>query len=175
MICRKVKANLADLLLDPESVPVEVRGHVKECSACSQELALLEATMSLMDEWSAPEPTPYFDSKLAVRLREEQRATPAGFLERTRARLLFGSNTSLRPLMAGALALLLILGGGTYAGIMTASHSGTPQPSSAMVRDLQSLDENAQVFQQLSALDQDGDQSAGQKQGSSGNDSSNPL
>jgi predicted anti-sigma-YlaC factor YlaD len=153
MICRKVKANLENLLLDPEAVPVEVRGHLDECGACRQELAALESTMSLMDEWQAPEPTPYFDSRLTARLREEQRAEPAGFFERMRSRLLFGSNVSFRPLAAGALALLLIIGGGTYAGLMT-SHPAVPVQASATVQDLQSLDDNAQVFQQLTALDQ---------------------
>lgn len=153
MICRKVKANLVNLLLDPESVPADVRGHLKECAACSQELASLESTMNLMDEWQAPEPTTYFDSRLAARLREEQRAEPAGFLERMRARVLFGSNMSVRPLAAGVLALLLIIGGGTYAGLMTAS-SSAPVKVSATLEDLKSLDDNAQVFQQLTTLDQ---------------------
>lgn len=153
MICRKVKANLENLLFDPESVPADVRSHVKECTACSQELTSLEATMSLMDDWAAPEPTPYFDSKLAVRLREEQRSEPAGLLERMRARMLFGNNMHLRPIAVGALALLIIIGGGTYAGLMT-SHPAAPVKTSATIEDLKSLDDNAQVFQQLNALDQ---------------------
>jgi len=161
MICRKVKANLADLLLDPESVSVDVRDHLKECAACHQELQSLQATMSLMDEWHAPEPSSYFDSKLAVRLREEQRAEPAGVLERMRARILFGSNVHLRPIAAGALALLIIIGGGTYADLMTSSHSGTPAKISATVQDLQSIDDNAQVFQQLNSLDQDDQSDSG--------------
>lgn len=169
MICHKVKANLADLLLDPESVPAEVRGHLKECSTCSQELASLESTMSLMDDWQAPEPTPYFDSRMTARLREEQRAEPAGFLERLRARLLFNSNMPARPLAAGALALLLIIGGGTYAGLTT-GHPVSQAQSSATIEDLKSLDDNAQVFQQLNALDQNADQSD-----QNNNDSPNSL
>jgi hypothetical protein len=153
MICRKVKANLANLLLDPESVPADVRSHVTECAACGEELKSLEATMNLMDAWEAPEPSPYFDSKLAVRLREEQRAEPAGIIERMRARILYGSNTHLRPIAVGALALLIIIGGGTYAGLMS-SHPATPVKTSATVEDLKSLDDNAQVFQQLNSLDQ---------------------
>ena len=171
MICRKVKANLVNLLLDPEAVPADVRDHLKECAACSQELASLESTMSLMEEWQAPEPTDYFDSRLAARLREEQRAEPAGFLERMRARLLFGSNMSVRPLAAGVLALLLIIGGGTYAGLMT-SNSSAPVKASATIEDLKSLDDNAQVFQQLTNLDQGIDQN---DQGNSGNSSSDNL
>jgi anti-sigma factor RsiW len=169
MICRNVKANLADLLLDPESVSAEVRSHVSECAACRQELASLEATMSLMDAWDAPEPSQYFDSKLAVRLREEKRAEPAGLLERTRARMLFGSNTHLRPIAVGALALLIIIGGGTYADLMT-SHSATPAKTSATVEDLKSLDDNAQVFQQLNSLDQTDQGDQDNNGGSSNND-----
>jgi predicted anti-sigma-YlaC factor YlaD len=153
MICRKVKANLVDLLLDPEAVPVEVRSHLEECEACRQELASLKSTMSLMDDWESPEPSPYFDSRLTARLREEQRAEPAGFLERMQARFLFGSNISFRPLAAGALALLLIIGGGTYAGL-TISHPTASVQASPTLKDLQSLDENSQVFQQLTSLDQ---------------------
>lgn len=153
MICRKVRANLANLLFDPQSVPVELRNHLEDCAECNMELASLEATMNLMDEWEAPEPSPYFDSKLGVRLREEQRAEPAGVVERMRARLLFGSNLHLRPIAVGALALLIIIGGGTYAGLMS-SGSSAPVKTSATVEDLKSLDDNAQVFQQLNSLDQ---------------------
>jgi len=160
MICRKVKANLANLLFEPELVPVDVRNHLEDCAACSEELATLEETMKLMDDWQAPEPSAYFTSKLAVRLREEQRAEPAGLLERMRARLLFGSNVHLRPIAVGALALLIIIGGGTYAGLMT-SHPATPVKTSAAVEDLKSLDDNAQVFQQLNSLDQNDQDDSG--------------
>jgi anti-sigma factor RsiW len=153
MICRKVKANLANLLLDPESVPAEVRAHLEDCAACSAEMASLETTMSLMDEWSAPEPSPYFDSRMTARLREEQRAEPVGFFERVRARILFGNNAHLKPVAAGAFALLLIIGGGTYADLMS-SHSAPATSGSAVVEDLKSLDDNAQIFQQLNSLDQ---------------------
>jgi len=160
MICRKVKSNLENLLFDPESVPADVRSHVKECTACSQELASLEATMNFMDEWQAPEPSSYFDSRLTARLREEQREEPAGFLERMRVRLLFSSNMHMRPVAVGAFALLIIIGGGTYAGLMT-SHPAAPVKASATVEDLKSLDDNAQVFQQLNALDQNDQSDSG--------------
>ena len=160
MICRKVKPHLANLLFEPELVPADVRDHLEDCATCSEELATLEATMNLMDEWKAPEPSPYFDSKLAVRLREEQRAEPAGLIERMRARVLFGNNMHLRPIAVGALALLIIIGGGTYAGLMS-SHSASPVKASATVEDLKSLDDNAQVFQQLSSLDQNDQDDSG--------------
>lgn len=157
MICRNVKTNLPNLLLDPESVPVEMRKHVADCSECSKELAELQATMAVLDMWEAPEPSPYFDSRMAALLREEQQAKPAGFFERMKAHLLFG-NVHMRPVTAGALALLLLIGGGTYAGFMgIGGHPAATASVSPAVRDLQSLDDNAQVFQQLTALDQDQD------------------
>jgi len=156
MICRMTKENLENLLLDREKVPVKVRKHVEDCAECSQELAALESTMLALDAWEAPEPSPFFESRMAARLRAERDAPPAGFFERLRARLLYSSNMHLRPVAAGALALLLLIGGGTYVGVMTTNQPSSP---SAAVRDLQSLDENSQVFQQLNTLDQQDDDS----------------
>jgi hypothetical protein len=156
MICRNTKANLENLLLDPEKVPVEVRKHVEDCPECSQELAALESAMLSLDAWEAPEPSPFFEARMAARLRSERDAPPAGFFERLRARLLYSSNMHLRPVAAGALALLLLIGGGTWVGVMNTTQPASP---SAAVRDLQSLDENSQVFQQLNTLDQQDDDS----------------
>jgi hypothetical protein len=157
MICRKMetefKSLLPDLLLDRERVPAAVRDHVERCADCSRELSELEATMLALDAWEGTEPSPFFDARMAARMREARSEEPAGFLERMRARLLFGSKLHLRPLAAGALALLLLIGGGTYAGFQGLRPSN-PQAASATVRDLQSLDENAQVFQQMNSLDE---------------------
>ena len=96
---------LADLLLDPAAASPAAREHVAACAECGQELHELQATMQAMDAWEAPEPTPYFDTRLAARLREEKANPPASLWERMRARLLYGSNLQLRPIAAGALAL----------------------------------------------------------------------
>jgi len=167
MICRKVQANLPDLLLAPKQAPAEVRAHVESCAECGKELKELEATMALMDTWEAPEVSPYFDTRMAVLLREEQQAVPAGWLERMRARLMFGSHVSMRPLMAGAMALVVAAGIGTYAGFggFTSPQKPVQVQSSPVIKDLQSLDENAQVFQQLNSMDQD----AGDNGGGAGN------
>ena len=116
MICRMTKENLTNLLLDRDSVPVDMQKHVEECSECRHELAALETTMHALDAWEAPEPSPFFEARMAARLRSEREAQPAGFFERLRSRLLYGTNMHLRPVAAGALALLLLIGGGTYAG-----------------------------------------------------------
>ncbi|TCK69738.1 hypothetical protein C7378_3485 [Acidipila rosea] len=150
-ICQETMESQADLLFDPESVPAAVRQHVAECDSCRAELRSLEATMALLDSWQAPEPTPWFDARMAAKMRTEREAPPAGFVERMRMRLSLGSKMELRPVAAGALALLLMIGGGTYMGLES-HHSQVAAPS-ATVQDLQSLDENAQVFQQLSDVD----------------------
>lgn len=151
MNCQKVNSKLADLLLDPKSVPVELRRHVEECSGCGHELAELRATMGLLDEWAVPEANPFFDSKLLTRLRTEEQAGSAGFWERWKARLTYGSNLRMQPLMAGALGVIVLIGGGAYADLSWQAHH---TEESAAVRDLQSLDGNAQVFQQLDSVDQ---------------------
>lgn len=159
MICQKLqnefKKALPDLLLDPERVSPVVRAHVDGCGDCRKELAELQAAMTALDGWEGVEPSPFFDARMAARMREERAAPPAGWLERMRARLAFRSNHQMQALAMGALALLMLIGGGTYAGL--ASHptaTVTPSGASATVRDLQSLDTNAQLFQQMDSLDQ---------------------
>jgi hypothetical protein len=146
---------IADLLLDPASASAEERQHVEACADCRRELAELQMTMQSLDGWAAPEPSLFFDTKLRARLRAERSAAPAGFLERLRTRWLFGSGVHFRPVVAGVLATVLAVSGGTVAWL---EHNGASRvQESATVRDLQSLDGNAQVFQQLSALDSDED------------------
>jgi anti-sigma factor RsiW len=155
MNCREVNSKLADLLLDSAEAHVNARRHLEGCAGCRKELAELRATMNLMDEWAVPEVNAFFDAKLLARLRAERQATPAGFWERLRARVQYGSSMRMQPLMAGALAIIFLAGGGTYFDL--AVYNQRPQES-ATVRDLQSLDGNYQVFQQLDSVDQTVDQ-----------------
>src|ERR1700719_3785274 len=107
--CRKLEDKLPELLLDStaEASP-ELRAHLAACSACAEKLNDLRATMSLLDEWHAPEVSPYFDSKLAARLRSEKEAAPAGFFERLQARLMFGANLHLKgAAVVAALAIII--------------------------------------------------------------------
>jgi anti-sigma factor RsiW len=152
MLCRDIKSVLPDLLLDPLNASnAEARAHLDSCPACREELRSLEATFALLDVWQAPEPSAYFDQKLAVRLREEQEREPAGWLERLRARLLFNTGRQFRPAVAGALALILLLGGGAAVNF-SGLHFGKVQ-TSATVNDLQILEKNDQVMQTMDLLD----------------------
>jgi hypothetical protein len=146
-----MESKLADLLLDPAAVPAKVRTHVAECDRCRAELEGLRATMDLLDTWEGPEPSPYFLTRLDARIREEREAEPAGWFARLRARIAYGPPTHVRPLAAMALTILLLLGGGTYLGVTDWNQAANP-PQAAVVHDLQTLDNNAQLLDQLEAL-----------------------
>ncbi len=158
MTCPEVKKHLAERVFESRPLADEARKHVAECAGCAAELASMESTWKLLDEWQAPEPSAFFDAKLYARLRVEQTTAPASFFERAKAWLLYSSNLQMRPLAAGALVTILAIGGGTFALL---DYRAVPAaPTSATVRDLQSYDGNAQLFQQLNALDGDEDTAA---------------
>jgi hypothetical protein len=153
--CNGTKSKLADLLLDPSSVPAGVHAHVAECEGCRSELDALKATMSVMDAWKAPEPSPYFFTRLNARMREEREAAPAGWLARLRASLVYGQRSHMRPLAAMALTVMLLLGGGTYLGVNNWTQPAQPlNNEAAVVHDLQTLDNNAQLLDTLEDLSQ---------------------
>jgi hypothetical protein len=165
MNCTTCKSELPDLLFDPGADPasgqhIQLRAHLDACAECRAEFAALQHTFDLLDAWKAPDPSPYFDQKLAVLLREEQAKPAAGWLERLHTRLLFNTGRQFRPMLAGALALAVVAGGGTFAGVSLLSHPA-PIPAtataSATVDDLQILDRNAQAIQQMDQLLQDDD------------------
>ncbi|WP_183760069.1 hypothetical protein RBB78_14055 [Tunturiibacter empetritectus] len=154
MICKDCQSAIVDLLLDPAApASREMQAHIESCAACAQEFKSMQATFALLDTWQAPEPSPYFDQKLAVRLREEQALAPAGWFEKLKARLLFNTGRQLRPALAGGLALILLVGGETVANL-TGFHHSAPQTSAA-VQDLQILDKNDQALQTMDQLLQD--------------------
>ncbi|MHB1937919.1 MAG: anti-sigma factor [Acidobacteriaceae bacterium] len=157
MKCEKLQVHLPNMIFDPTRVPAEVLQHVKDCSHCAGELKELQATMQLLDTWRVPEPSSYFDTRLAVRLREARESEAPGWLERLRLRLLFGSNLHLRPAAAAAFALLIIVSGGSYMGVVSLNHTVGPshqQAVSATVNDLELLDSSAQTLQQLASFDE---------------------
>ncbi len=156
MNCQACQSVLPDLLLgqiQDQTTPsnAAARAHLQSCAACQEEFTSLQATFDLLDTWQAPEPSAYFDQKLAVLLREEQAKAPAGWFERLQSRLLFNTGREFRPALAGALALLLLVGGGTFANIANFSHFNKME-TSATVTDLQILDKNDQVLQAMDQL-----------------------
>ncbi|MFZ0302200.1 MAG: hypothetical protein WAL75_05925 [Terracidiphilus sp.] len=155
--CSGMESKLAEMLLDPARVPAKVHAHVAECEGCRREIEELKSTMGLLDAWEAPEPSPYFMTRMQARMREERESAPAGWLARKianfRAGLTYGSRNHARPLAAMALTVMLLLGGGAYLDLEIWNQSNPAQPNnSAVVHDLQIQENNAQVLDQMEAM-----------------------
>src|SRR5438309_8056648 len=117
--------------------------HLLDCLASAGKLQEMRKTMALLDEWQAPEPSPYFDTRLAARMREE-RAKPERKSWFSWVRM---------PVLAGALALVLMLAGGVnwFTRSRTPSEfagKAGPPPVPVVgtaVGDLQTLDKNEEI------------------------------
>ena len=125
MNCNDVRENLIELLTDGPADP-QVTAHVRECIACTEELGSMRKTMALLDEWEAPEPPPYFLTRLRAHVKEEQKKAPASMFGWLR-----------RPMLAAALATALAAGGVIYRITVA-----TPPPDNGAVADIESLDKN---------------------------------
>ena len=141
MNCKDVRENLIELLAEGQADPA-VATHVKECSACAGELQSLRKTMALLDEWEAPEPSPYFLTRLQAHVREEQGKQPEGWLARFR-----------QPWLATALATVLVAGSAVYLVIKPINDQGPP-PVGTAVSDLESLDRNHDLYVNSDLLDE---------------------
>jgi hypothetical protein len=158
--CKTVQDAMPDLLLDPSAQSNDaLLAHIDSCPPCKVEYTELQSTFSMLDEWTAPEPSPYFDQRLAVLLREEQAAPKRNWLERLQDRILFNTGRQFRPAVAGVLALALAVSGGGLAGYRNYVHSADNQVEAASdaVNELQILDRNDKTFQQMDLLMQDED------------------
>ena len=155
MDCKTCRELLPDLLLEPGRVPgPQAAAHFSSCSDCEREWLELRATFDLMDEWTAPEPSAYFDARVYAHLREAVHAEPAGLWERLLVMLRLNTGNRLLPALAGAFLFLLLLGGGTVATLWKPQ---TPaQVASPAVNDLKIFDNNAQAVQQMDILDDTG-------------------
>jgi len=148
MKCNEVSEQLPDLAAGMAVAGPEVNDHLSSCADCAGMLAEFRKTMALLDEWQAPEPSPYFDTRLKARLREEAGQQPVRWLAWLR-----------RPALAASLAAVVLVGGvalrmeetkpprkpGAVAGV-------SPEPGSA-VGDLQALDKNHDVYADSDLLD----------------------
>ena len=110
--------------------------------------------MALLDEWQAPEPSPYFDVRLQARLREEMAKPQAGWLAWFR-----------RPVLAAALTVLIGVGGGLFfmqetadfynsgGGEMAEIGSQVQAEPGTAVSDLQALEKNHDLYSDFDLLD----------------------
>ena len=163
MNCKDMNSKMADLLFVTEAGQVqfdarvnsEAQSHLAGCEACGKQLEELRATIALMDAWEAPEPNPYFLTRLNARLDEEREAAPASWYERLWAWFVYGSRLTLRPVAAMAFTAAVLISGGAYLGLN--EWVQPPAPQAAVVHDLQTMDNNAQLLDQLEALSSQND------------------
>lgn len=149
--CKDCEDQLANLLLDSTAVAPVVSAHLADCTSCRTQLEELRATMALMDEWGAPEPSAFFDIRLHARLRKELSAEPESLWERLDSFLRFSTGYSFRPILAGSLGLVILLGGGSAATYL--AYHGSRSAASPTVNDLKIYDNNAQAVDQMDLLD----------------------
>ena len=155
MDCKTCRSLLPDMLLEPGfSAGSEAAAHLAGCPDCRTELEELRATMAVMDAWTAPEPTPYFDARVLAHLREAERAAPESLWAHLLGTLRFSTGRGLRPALAGAFLFLLLLGGGTVVSLWP--HPAPAPAASPVVNDLRIFDNNAQAIQQMDLLDEPG-------------------
>jgi anti-sigma factor RsiW len=150
MNCEQVREHLLKLAGKGEATPVPaVEEHLHECPRCSAELAGLRQTMSLLDEWTSPEPSPYFDVRLRARLREEAER-PVSWWAWAR-----------KPALAAAMVLLVVAGVSLFQGGAPLKPTPPEHPVAQVVNarpgtavgDLQALDKDADLYANFDMLD----------------------
>ena len=164
--CNETRELMPDLATGLTAVTPEIKAHLDSCAECAGKLEAFRQTMSLLDEWRAPEPSPYFDVRLNARLREEAESTkqPASWLRWLR-----------RPALAASFALLMVVsvtlvrmnlvrmngrrhdGSGNHAATQTVTvppvmAQAAAEPGTA-VGDLQALEKNQNLYSDFEVLD----------------------
>jgi hypothetical protein len=141
MNCNEVRENLIELLAEGYGDPA-VTAHVRQCGTCTQELESLRKTMALLDEWEAPEPSPYFLTRLRAHVKEEREKVPArsGIFEWMR-----------RPAMAASLAAVLAAGGLVYRFVIVPP---PPPDTGTAVADVEALERNHDVLVNTDLIDE---------------------
>lgn len=154
MNCKQVREEFFGLASGASSSPA-VDDHVRHCAECAQMLAQFRQTMSLLDEWKAPEPSPYFDARLRARLQEVDQPRTLGAWLRDAV----SPFTATGRRVALGIAMTLLLGIGV--ALFQPSHNqpkadNAPQlvaKTGSAVSDLQALDKNADLFENFDLLD----------------------
>ncbi|HZQ20268.1 MAG TPA: hypothetical protein VFA90_16255 [Terriglobales bacterium] len=148
MKCNEIREQLPDLAAGLVAGEPEVNEHLRSCAECARNFAEFQKTMALLDEWQALEPSPYFDTRLQARLREEMAERPKptfGWLR--------------RPALAAGLAAVVAVGAVVFRVEEPKAHKvnqiaavTSAEPGTA-VGDLQALDTNQDVYADSDLMD----------------------
>lgn len=155
MRCDEIREMMPDLASGMVEMTPDISGHLAGCGACATRLEEFRKTMALLDEWQAPEPSPYFDVRLQARLREEMSKAASGWLAWVR-----------RPMLAAALTVLIGVGVGLFftrgsgvyqpnrneIAVVESPTAQTAEPGTA-VGDLQALEKNHDLYSDFDLLD----------------------
>ena len=136
MNCNEVRENLIVLLAEGRTDPA-VTAHVRQCSTCTEEMESFRKTMALLDEWEAPEPSPYFLTRLRAHIKDEKEKVPA------RSSVFAWMR---RPVMAVSMAAVLAVGAVTLSRLMSPDRGLTSPPPGTAVADVEALDRNHEVL-----------------------------
>jgi len=147
MKCDEIRERMLDVAAGLSEPSGEESNHLASCSACAEQLKSIRSTMSLLDEWQTPEPSPYFDVRLQARLREEIAKPQTGWLLWLR-----------RPVLAGALTVVMGIGIGVFFATNGRVHNQPEPPPIAegpgtAVDDLQTLEKNNDLYANFELLD----------------------
>jgi predicted anti-sigma-YlaC factor YlaD len=152
MKCMEIRELLPDLAAGLVAAEPEVDNHLRSCVGCAGTLAEFRKTMALLDEWVAPEPSPYFDTRLHARLREEAAKQPTRWLSWVNLR---------RPVLAASLAAVVVIGATVFRleeknrqhPAPTMANIAEPPGLGTAVGDLQALENNQDVYADSDLMD----------------------
>ena len=158
MNCKEIHELLPDLAAGFAVSPPEAEKHIASCTTCAAKLHDFRQTMALLDEWQVPEPSPYFDTRLQARLREEMARLPMPWYRRWTQTVL------MRPVATMSLAAVLftvaiVAGNRSYITETDTIATKPPvvglpvQPGTA-VGDLQALEKNDELYADFDVLDE---------------------
>jgi anti-sigma factor RsiW len=152
MNCKEIRELLPDVAAGMASETSELTAHVASCDACAAKLDGLRQTMALLDEWKIPEPSPFFDTRLHARLREEL-PRPASVWSWIRKPALAFSFAAL--IVVGTLAI----GNRSYFTQLESINTQPPVPAvpadpGTAVGDLQALEKNQNLYADFDVLDE---------------------
>ncbi len=148
MKCEEVRERMPDVAAGFSDPTTAESNHLASCTSCAEQFKAMQQTMSLLDEWQVPEPSPYFDIRLQARLREEMAKPQTSWVLRW----------FRQPVIAAALTVIMGIGVGMFFSQGGRIHNPQPilaenaAPGSA-VSDLQTLDKNHDLYANFDLLD----------------------
>ena len=144
MKCKEIYETMPDLAAGLTTLTPETDQHLRSCESCAAKLQEFRQTMALLDEWKAPEPSAYFDTRLQARFREEKSKQSVGWMQWLR-----------RPALALSLTIMMVVGISLFRDRMPQNQTDTAvstEPGTA-VGDLQALDKNHDLYSDFDVLD----------------------